>query len=69
MSVVSLVDFKAYLRELSTALDNPLQMALDAAIAEASGFVGFDLDEAYDERIHPDAFGGQLDRKRVRQPS
>ena len=47
MSVIDLADFKAYLRELTTALDDPLQMALDAAIAEASGFVGFDLDEAY----------------------
>ena len=53
MSVVSLADFKAYLRELTTALDDPLQMALDAAIAEASGFVGFDLDEAYDDSSGP----------------
>ena len=48
MSIVALSDFKAYLRELTGDLDDPLQMALDAAIAEASGFVGFDLVEAYD---------------------
>ena len=53
MSVIYLADFKAYLRELTTALDDPLQMALDAAIAEASGFVGFDLDEAYGDSSGP----------------
>lgn len=47
MSIIILGDFKAYLREATADLDDPLQMALDAAIAEASGFVGFDLDEAY----------------------
>lgn len=53
MSVFTLPDFKAYLRELTADLDNPLQMALDAAIAEASGFVGFDLDEAYGDSSGP----------------
>lgn len=49
MSIAPLSAFKDYLRELTDDLDDPMQMALDAAIAEASGFTGFDLVEAYDD--------------------
>lgn len=42
MSLVTLTDFKAYLRELTADLDDPFQMALDSATAEASNFLGFD---------------------------
>lgn len=47
MSIVSLAGFRAFMREATTDLDDPLQMALDAAEAEAAAFVGFDLDEAF----------------------
>ena len=40
MSILALADFKTYLRELTVDLDNPLQMALDAAESEAEGFLG-----------------------------
>lgn len=47
MTLVSLCDVRAYLLELSVDIDYPLQAALAAAIAEASGFAGFDLAAAY----------------------
>lgn len=47
MSIATLSDFKHYLRELTTDLDNPFQLALDAATAEANAFVGFDIEDEY----------------------
>ncbi len=47
MSIAALSDFKAYLRELTTDLDDPFQMALDSATAECDHFVGFDIVAEY----------------------
>lgn len=47
MSIATLADFKSYLRELTTDLDDPFQMALDSATAECDHFVGFDIAEEY----------------------
>ena len=44
MSIVSLTDFRALMREVqSVELDAVLQQHLDAAEAEACNFVGYDL--------------------------
>lgn len=47
MSIADLATFKQYLRELTSDLDATLQMALDAATAEANSFVGFDIEDEY----------------------
>lgn len=43
MSFVDLTTFKQFVRELTADLDDPLQLALNAAEAEANAFVGFDI--------------------------
>lgn len=47
MSIITLDTFKGFLRELSTDLDVPLQLALDAGEAEASAFLGVDIATEY----------------------
>lgn len=53
MTIATLEQFKEFLRELSSDLDSPFQLALNAAGAEASSFVGFDLEEAFDGTAAP----------------
>ncbi len=47
MSIVDLTTFKQYLRELTTDLDDPFQLALESASAECNHFLGFDVAEQY----------------------
>lgn len=54
MSIVSLAEYRAMLREApDTDLDSVLQSHLDAAEAEASQFVGFDIAAEYDMDTPP----------------
>ena len=53
MSIVTLTQFKQHLRELSDDLDDPFQLALNAAEAEANAFVGFDIDEEFGDDEPP----------------
>ena len=54
MSIATLSDFKHYLRELTTDLDDPLQMALESATAECNHFVGFDIENEFGSGIPSD---------------
>ncbi|WP_242107209.1 hypothetical protein [Luteimonas aquatica] len=47
MSILTLPNLKAYLREISADLDLPLEMARAAAVAEANAFCGVDLDAEF----------------------
>lgn len=47
MSIASLEQFKDFLRELTTDLDSPFGLALDAATAEVNAFLGFDAEEEF----------------------
>lgn len=54
MSIVSLAEYRAMLREVpDAALDTVLQTHLDAAEAEASQFVGFDIAAEYETDVPP----------------
>lgn len=54
MSIATIEDFKAYLRELTTDLDDPFQMALDSATAECNNFVGFDIEGEFGTGVPAD---------------
>lgn len=47
MSIATLADLKNHLRELTTDLDDPFQMALDSATAECEHFVGFGIADEF----------------------
>lgn len=49
MSILTLPNLKAYLREISADLDVPLEMARAAAIAEANAFCGVDLETEFED--------------------
>jgi len=43
MSIASLAEFKAHVREMTTDLDLAYTLALDAATAEINTFLGYDI--------------------------
>lgn len=47
MTVVTLQQFKDFLREMTTDLDDPFELALEAATAEVNHFLGFDADAEF----------------------
>ena len=53
MSIATLEQFKEFIRELSSDLDSPFQLALEAAGAEANSFCGFDLEAEFDGTAPP----------------
>lgn len=54
MSIATLTDFKAFLRELTGDLDSPFQMALDSATSECNHFLGFDVEDEFGTGIPTD---------------
>lgn len=47
MTIATLEQFKDFIRELTTDLDNPCQLALESATAEANNYLGFIAEEEF----------------------
>lgn len=47
MSIATLAQFREFVRELTSDLDMPFQLALDAATSEVNAFIGFDAEDEY----------------------
>lgn len=45
--IVTLTEFKDYIRELTNDLNNPFQSALDSATAECNHFLGFNAEDEF----------------------
>lgn len=54
MSIADLTTFKQYLRELTTDLDDPFQLALESATGECNSFLGFDAIDQFGTAIPPE---------------
>lgn len=53
MSIATLSQFREFVRELTSDLDSPFQLALDAATSEANGFLGFDVEAEFESTEPP----------------
>jgi hypothetical protein len=47
MTIATLEQFKDFIRELSTDLDSPFQLALESASSEANNYLGFIAEEEF----------------------